>query len=54
LAPIAIDDAAFSYQSSDLKTFGRLTILRSTPHIFSDLELADLRLNFDDASSFTT
>ena len=34
LAPIIIDDAALSYQASDLKTFGRLTFLRSLPLAF--------------------
>jgi hypothetical protein len=53
-ALIVIDRAAFSYQSSDLKTFGRLTGLRSTPFVFLDRELGDLRSNFGDASTFTT
>ncbi len=54
LAPIVIDNAAFSYQSSDLKTVDRLTFLRSTPFVLSDWELGVLRSNFDDGSRFTT
>ena len=53
-ALIVIDRAAFSYQSSDFKTFGRLTDLRSSPFVFLDRELGDLRSNFGDASTFTT
>ena len=34
LPPIIIDDAALLYQASDLKTFGRLTFLRSLPLAF--------------------
>jgi hypothetical protein len=51
---IAIDDAAFWYQPSDLKIFGRLTILRPTLFVFLDLDVSDLRSNFDDASAFAT
>jgi hypothetical protein len=54
LAPIVIDNAAFSYQSSDLKTVCRLAVLRATPFVFLDRELGDLRSNFGDASAFTT
>ena len=53
-ALIVIDRAAFSYQSSDFKTFGRLTDLRSSPFVFLDRELGDLRSNFGGASTFTT
>jgi hypothetical protein len=49
---IAIESAALSYQSFDFKIFGRLTVLRSTPFVFLDRELGDLRSNFGDASSF--
>src|SRR5450830_679978 len=54
LALIVIDSAAFSYQQSDLKIFCRLTVLGSTPFVFLDRELGDLRSNFGDASDFTT
>jgi hypothetical protein len=45
---IAIDNAAFWYQSSDLNLFGRLMFLRSTPFTFLGWEFDDLRLTFDD------
>jgi hypothetical protein len=51
---IFIDSTAFLYQSSVSNFFGRLTILRLTPLVFSEVELGDLRSNFGDASSLTT
>jgi hypothetical protein len=54
LALIAIDSAAFWYQSSDLNLFGRLEFMRSTPLAFLDWEFGDLRLTFDDGSCFAT
>jgi hypothetical protein len=54
LALIAIDSAAFSYQSSNLEIFNRLPVLRSTPFVFLDRELGDLRPNLSDASTFAT
>ena len=51
-ALIAIDDAAFLYQSSNLEILDRLAALRSMPFVFLDRELGDLRLNFGDAWTF--
>jgi hypothetical protein len=49
---IAIDDAAFLYQSSNLEILDRLADLRSKPFAFLDRELGNLRSNFNDAWTF--
>jgi hypothetical protein len=41
LAPIIIDDAAFLYQASNLKTFGRLPFLRSLSLAFSSWQFGN-------------
>jgi hypothetical protein len=53
LAFIPTVDAARSYQLVDLKTFGRLGVLRSTPFAFSVREFGDLSSNFGAGSSLT-
>jgi hypothetical protein len=53
-ALIAIDSAAFLYQSSALNVFGCLTFLRSTPFGLSDWELGVLQSSFGEALFFAT
>src|SRR5476649_425607 len=48
-ALIAIDNAAFAYQSSNLEILDCLTVLPSTPFVFSDRELGALRPTFGGA-----
>jgi hypothetical protein len=51
---IVTDSTAFSYQTSDLKLIGCLIFLRSTPFVFLDSELGNLRSHFDYASALAT